>query len=195
MGACLFGYVNRDVDPLCRRADGRRSPPKGVNRVFTNFGRLFPLAPAGRVAVTIKRVGALMTVVGLCVSSVAAAAEVEEKPTFPVSAPQAKRPAILPALYGTLGAMQVWDAYSTTVALQAGGHEVNPAAAAFAKNTGALLGLKAVTTASTVFFVERMWKKNRAGAVVLMAVINGATAAVAMHNMRNAARRNAPPGR
>ncbi len=194
MGARLFGYVNRDVDPSCRRADGRCSSPKGVNRVFNNFGRLFPLAP-GRVAVTIKRVGALMTIVGLCFSSVAAAAGLEENPTSPVSVPQAKRPAILPALYGTLGAMQVWDAYSTTVALQAGGHEVNPAAAAFAKNTGALLGLKAVTTASTIFFAERMWKKNRAGAVVLMAVINGATAAVAMNNMRNAARRNAPPGR
>jgi hypothetical protein len=46
--------------------------------------------------------------------------------------------------------------------------------------------LKAATTASTIFFAERMWKKNKVGAVVMLAAINGATAAVSMHNMRNA---------
>jgi hypothetical protein len=154
-----------------------------------------------RVAVTIKRVGAVVTIIGLCFSSAAAAAGKEEQPLTeaaaagsmaimpPISSiyvPQPKRPAMLPALYATLGAMQAWDAYSTSAALKAGAHEANLAAAPFAKNTGALLGLKAATTASTIFFAERMWKKNRVGAVVLMAVINGATAAVAMNNMRNA---------
>lgn len=157
---------------------------------------------------TIKRVGALMTIAGLCFSTVAAAAGKEEKslleaaaagttaialPISSVQVPQAKRPAMLPALYAMLGAMQVWDAYSTSVALRAGANEVNPMVAPLAKSTGALLGLKAVTTASTIFFNERMWKQHRVGAVVLMVAINGATAVVAMHNMRNAARRHTPP--
>ena len=41
-------------------------------------------------------------------------------------------------------------------------------------------------TSNTILLAERMWKKNRAGAVVVMAVINGAMAGVAMHNMHNA---------
>ena len=49
-----------------------------------------------------------------------------------------------------------------------------------------MLGLKLATTASTIFFAERAWRKNRVAAVVMMTAINGATAAVAMHNMRNA---------
>lgn len=150
----------------------------------------------------IKNIAALVTIVGLSFSSAAAAAGLEEKPlanavaaaeslaiTLPMSSayfPQTKRPAMLSALYATLGAVQAWDAYSTSAALKAGAHEANPTAAPFAKNTGALLGLKVATTAGTVFFAERLWKKNRVGAIVLMAVINGATAAVAMNNMRNA---------
>jgi hypothetical protein len=101
-------------------------------------------------------------------------------------ASQPKRPAILPALYVTLGAMQAWDAYATNVALKAGAREANPAVAPFAGNTGALIGAKAAATVGTIFFAERLWKKNKVAAVVMLAAINGATAAVSMHNMRNA---------
>ena len=100
--------------------------------------------------------------------------------------PQLKRPAILPALYATLGAMQAWDAYATNAALKAGAREANPAVASFAGNTGALIGAKAAATVGTIFFAERLWKKNKVAAIVMLAAINGATAAVSMHNMRNA---------
>ena len=129
----------------------------------------------------------------------AAAAEKEEMklvdigggvilPMAPMSdyTPKVDRPAVLPALYATLGAMQAWDMFSTRAALQAGAREANPTAAPFAGNAGSMLGLKAATTASTIFFAERMWKKNKVGAIVMMVAINGATAAVSMHNMRNA---------
>ena len=52
-----------------------------------------------------------------------------------------------------------------------------------------MLGLKAATTASTIFFAERAWKKNKVAAVVMMVAINGGMAAVAMNNMRNASSR------
>ena len=39
---------------------------------------------------------------------------------------------------------------------------------------------------STIFFAERMWKKNKVGAIVMLAAVNGATAAISMQNMRNA---------
>jgi hypothetical protein len=149
--------------------------------------------------VNIKRIAALVTIAGLSFSSVAFAAENETtlereqrldaaQRMAPLAAyvPNAKRPAALPALYATLGAMQAFDVYSTSAALKAGAKEANPVAAPFAGNAGSMLGLKMATTAGTIFFAERMWKSNKVGAIVMMVAINGATAVVSMHNMRNA---------
>ena len=154
---------------------------------------------------SIKRVSATVALMGLCFSTVVSAAGSEDAtstPATPIAAaaeniamtppvtmvyqPQVKRPALLPALYATLGAVQAWDIYSTSQALRAGAREANPVAAPFAGGTGSLVALKAGTTAGTIFFAERMWRKNRTAAFVLMGVINGATAAVALHNMKNA---------
>ena len=143
----------------------------------------------------------LAAILGLTLAGAAPAAAAEKEelklvdigggvilPMAPMSdyAPKVDRPLILPALYATLGAMQAWDIYSTRAAIQAGAREANPTATAFAGSAGSMLGLKAATTAGTIFFAERMWKKNKVGAVVMMVAINGATAAVSMHNMRNA---------
>lgn len=101
-------------------------------------------------------------------------------------APKVKRPTILPVLYATLGATQAWDVYSTRSALTSGAREANPATAAFSSNTGTLMGMKVATTAGTILFAERMWKKNKVAAILMLTAINGATAVVSMHNMRNA---------
>jgi hypothetical protein len=122
-----------------------------------------------------QRLAAIMTIVGLSFSSAAVAGEKETT-----------RPAALPALYVALGATQTWDIYSTSAALRAGAKESNPGAAPFARNAGSMIGLKAATTASTIFFAERLWRTNRAGAVVMMMAIDAASAAVSIHNMRNA---------
>ena len=152
-----------------------------------------------------NRLIALVTMVGLTFSTAAFAAE-NETPLAkaqridaaqrmapmttmtPLShyAPAVKRPAALPALYVTLGVMQAMDIYSTSAALKAGAKEANPTAAPFAGNTGSMIGLKAATMAGTIFFSERMWKTNKVGAIAMMVAINGATAAVSMHNMQNA---------
>jgi hypothetical protein len=71
-------------------------------------------------------------------------------------------------------------------ALQAGAREPNPAAAPFAGNAGSLLGLKAASTVSTIYLADRMWKKNKVGAVVMLVAVTAATAAVSIRNMRNA---------
>lgn len=155
-----------------------------------------------------KHLVALVTILGLSVSTAAFAAEHETRlekeqrldaaqrmaPMTPMTmltplssyTPSVKRPAALPALYVTLGVMQAMDIYSTSAALKAGAKEANPTAAPFAGNTGSMIGLKAATMAGTIFFAERMWKTNKVGAIVMMAAINGATAAVSMHNMQNA---------
>jgi hypothetical protein len=149
----------------------------------------------------IQRIAALATIVGLSFSSAAFAAENETKlereqrldaaqRMAPMSAyvPSAKRPAALPALYATLGAMQAFDVYSTSAALKAGAREANPMAAPFVRNSSSMLGLKVATTAGTIFFAERLWKTNKVGAIVMMVAINSATAVVSMHNMQNAKR-------
>lgn len=96
------------------------------------------------------------------------------------------RPVVLPAMYAALGALNAFDVYSTRRAIGAGAHEANPVVRGAAGHSSAMLAVKALSTAGTIYFAERAWKKNRKGAVVLMAAINGATAAIAMRNVRNA---------
>ena len=120
--------------------------------------------------------------------AVPAAPRVVIEPTslIRVEPPPAKRPMILPALYVSLGAVQAWDVDSTSAALKAGAIEGNPLVAPIAGNSAGMIAMKVGTAATTVFFAERLWKKNRVAAIVMMAGINGATAAIAMRNIRNA---------
>lgn len=98
----------------------------------------------------------------------------------------AKRPAPLVAMYASLGALQALDVYSTRRALAGGGTELNPVMRKSAGSSGGMLAAKALATAGSVYFTERAWKKNRKGAMVLMAVMNGVTAAVVANNLKNA---------
>ena len=118
------------------------------------------------------------------VLALAGAGGVVRAPKVPAALRSAQRPAALVPLYLSFGVAQFADVLSTRTSLQAGGVETNPAVGAFGSNTGAMLGFKAATTAGTIYAAEKLWKKNRMGAVVLMAVLNGVTAAVAAHNMQ-----------
>lgn len=96
------------------------------------------------------------------------------------------RPAAVTVMYGTLGALQALDAYSTRRALANGAGEVNPLLKDAAGNRAGMVAAKVLSTASSIYFAERVWKKNRKAAVVLMAVVNGVTGAVVARNLRNA---------
>jgi Domain of unknown function (DUF5658) len=96
------------------------------------------------------------------------------------------RPGALLGMYASLGVLQGLDLYSTRRAINAGAQELNPVVGKAAKNTAAMLAVKALSTAGSIYFTERAWKKNRKGAVVLMAIVNGVTAAVVAHNLKNA---------
>lgn len=97
-----------------------------------------------------------------------------------------RRPSALPALYAAMGVLQALDVHSTFRALKAGASEANPAVRGAAGRTGTMLAMKALSTATAIYFTERAWKKNRKGAVVLIAAINGVTAAVVANNLKNA---------
>jgi hypothetical protein len=96
------------------------------------------------------------------------------------------RPAILPALYASYGAMQAFDIYSTRRALTSGAREANPAVRGATGNSATMMTVKALSTAGSIYFTERAWKKNRKGAIIMMAAMNGVTAAIAARNMHNA---------
>lgn len=92
----------------------------------------------------------------------------------------------LAALYGTYGTLQVMDVSTTRKALSSGARERNPLMNN--GNLAAMVAVKAAAGASTIYFAERMWKKNRAGAVIVMAALNGVSAAIVAHNQHNARR-------
>jgi hypothetical protein len=98
-----------------------------------------------------------------------------------------KRPAVLPVLYGTYAVLQAMDIVSTRRALAAGASEANPLMSP--ANMGATMAMKAASGVATFYVVEKTWKKHRAGAIMLMAIMNGTTAAIVAHNNRNASGR------
>lgn len=100
-----------------------------------------------------------------------------------------KRPAALSTLYVSYAALQALDAASTFKALENGAVEANPLLKNVASNRGAMLAVKAGTTAATLYLTERLWKKNRTAAIALMVCANSAYAAIVAHNYRLASAR------
>lgn len=96
------------------------------------------------------------------------------------------RPKGLTPMYATLGVLQALDIYSTRRAIAAGSGEVNPVMRDASQSSAGMMAVKALSTAGSIYFAERAWKKNRKGAMILMAAINGVTAAVVANNLRNA---------
>lgn len=97
-----------------------------------------------------------------------------------------KRPATLTTLYGSYAVLQVLDVVSTRRALDAGAREVNPLMRG--GNMTTMIGVKAATGAATIYFAERMWKKNKVGAIAVMAALNGANAIIVARNQQHARR-------
>jgi hypothetical protein len=99
-----------------------------------------------------------------------------------------RRPSVLPTLYAITAVTQALDAHSTMTALGRGAREANPLMQGVATNGGALLAVKAGIAAGSVFVAEKMWRRNRAGAIATMVALNAVTAAIAAHNYRVASR-------
>ena len=72
-------------------------------------------------------------------------------------------------------------------ALNRGAREANPLMQGAATHSGALLAVKAGAAIGTVFMAEKMWRRNRAGAIATMVAMNAVTAVVAAHNYAVAA--------
>lgn len=94
-----------------------------------------------------------------------------------------QRPRALTVLYGSYATLQTMDIVTTRHVIGNGSaRESNPVMGS--GNAGRLIALKAAGSAASIYFAERMWKKNRVGAIVTMAAVNGITAAVVAHNLQ-----------
>ena len=109
-------------------------------------------------------------------SSTPAPAALTPRPGFPV----------VGSLYASFVALQVLDVHSTSKALANGAHEANPMLP-FAGNTGAMLGVKAASSACTLYIANRVARRNKTAAIVLMAALNSAYSVIVAHNYRLAA--------
>ena len=88
------------------------------------------------------------------------------------------------SLYVSFAALQALDAHSTLKALSGGAHEANPLMQNVAGNPGALLAVKAGTTAATIFFAEHLAKKNPIASLAVMVAMNSAYATIVARNYR-----------
>jgi hypothetical protein len=95
---------------------------------------------------------------------------------------QAKRPSILLPLYVSFGALQAMDLHSTQRAIGAGGIEANPVMGTAIGSPLAMTAMKVGATTGIILLSEKLWKRNRVAAVVMMVVMNSGYATVAAHN-------------
>jgi hypothetical protein len=101
----------------------------------------------------------------------------------PYAAPSGpERPNALIPLYVSFGVLQLLDSHSTARALQLGAVEANPVMKGVAGNQAAMLAVKGAGTAGVIYATEKMWKKNRAAAIIFMAATNTAMAWVVQRN-------------
>jgi uncharacterized protein DUF5658 len=93
------------------------------------------------------------------------------------------RPSPLVPLYAGFATLQALDYHSTRRALADGSaYEANPLMRSIVKSPPAFIAVKAAATAGVIVVGEKLWKKNRTGAVLFMA---GTTAAMAVVVGRN----------
>lgn len=99
-----------------------------------------------------------------------------------------ERPRALMPLYAMQLTLNGLDVHSTMRALEAGHREGNPLFKAGSAKK--MIGAKVASSALSVYLAEKLWKKNRIAAVVMMASVNAGMMAVVANNYRLA---NTPP--
>jgi Domain of unknown function (DUF5658) len=110
------------------------------------------------------------------------------KMVAPVASPtntvELRRPRALPPLYVSFVALQVLDVHSTMKSIGEGRAEANPVMNGLVRQPAAFVAAKVAATAATFYVSERLWRRNRVGAVVLMLAVNGTYAAIVANNYK-----------
>jgi hypothetical protein len=100
-----------------------------------------------------------------------------------IDLPRSNGRGTLVALSVASAALQGLDAYSTLAALNRGAQEANPMMRGAVRNPAVFVAVKSSMTAATIYAAQRLWPKNKAAAVAVLAISNGVMATVVAHNM------------
>ena len=114
----------------------------------------------------------------------AAATPAVAEPPVPATtaAPEPSGRGVIIPLYASFAVLQALDVHSTLTALDRGAREGNPALAAAAGVPVAFIALKAGLGTAVILLAERVRRRSRMGAIVVMAAIDSAYAFVVRHN-------------
>ena len=102
----------------------------------------------------------------------------------PSNTVELRRPRALPPLYISFAALQALDVHATLRGFGEGGAEANPAMKPLMGQPAAFIAAKVAATAATLYISERLWRRHRVGAVVLMLAVNGAYGVIVASNYR-----------
>ena len=133
-----------------------------------------------RIAATIVFLlgsGSWASAQALASSADAASAEVQAEQGV-----ERDRPRVLMPLYAMQITLNGLDVHSTMRALDAGHREGNPLLGDGSAKT--MIGAKVASSALSVYLAEKLWKKNRVAAVVMVAGVNAGLMAVVANNYR-----------
>ena len=104
-------------------------------------------------------------------------------PRIEITIPSVTRPSALPAMYVSLAGLQAYDGYTTLHGVRAGATETNPLVGGLASQPAAFWTVKALSTVTTIYFAEQLWRqRKRRQAIVTMVVANAVMGAVAARN-------------
>ena len=110
--------------------------------------------------------------------------EPEPEASFKVSVvgTASQRPALLLPLYAMFIGVQAADGYFTWVGLRRHASEMNPIVGYASGSAFRLACVKAASSASTIFFTERLRREHPRRALAVTAAINGALSWIALHD-------------
>jgi hypothetical protein len=91
---------------------------------------------------------------------------------------------VVTALYTGLATTQALDVHSTLRAIDGGSREANAAMRWATKHPATFIGIKAATTAGTLYLIDRMRPRHPKAALFLLVALNSASAIVVAHNYR-----------
>jgi len=104
-----------------------------------------------------------------------------QEASSPAVAAPSRPPALVP-LYVSFATLQVLDLHSTVRALDVGAREANPILGGIVGSPAAFVATKAGVTTAVLLVTERLWKRNKAAAVLMMIGLNSAYAGIVAHN-------------
>lgn len=100
-----------------------------------------------------------------------------------VTEPATDRPAALMPMYIGLSALQAFDGYSTYAGIRNGASEQNPIVASTLNQPIAFWTMKAVSTTTTIYFAEQLWRRHhKTQAIMLMVAANATMGVIAARN-------------